>query len=173
MNPFPPSDPDRHAIWEMLVARDIQAFVAADWNLVAEDFLADEFLGIDARRSANPDGWRLAYPKLAPYRAEWLRQAINFQSAHAEADLAAAIHALTTLRDIEIHGERAVAHKKFDGPLKMRDGVQHLAWQTLYHCRKVRGVWKITGFTGYLPNPMGGRSETSSSRTALHHESGN
>ena len=32
MNPFPASDPDRHAIWEMLVERDIQAFVAADWN---------------------------------------------------------------------------------------------------------------------------------------------
>jgi len=29
-NPFPPSDRDRHAIWTMLVERDIDAFLAAE-----------------------------------------------------------------------------------------------------------------------------------------------
>ena len=42
-NPFPPGDPDRHAIWNMLVARDIDAFVAADWSMVAGDFVRDGF----------------------------------------------------------------------------------------------------------------------------------
>jgi len=29
-----------------------------------------------------------------------------------------------------------------------------LKWQTLYYCRLHEGRWKISGFTGYLPNPM-------------------
>ena len=155
MNPFPTTDPDRHAIWEMLVERDILAFTHADWQLVAEDFLADEFHAIDARRHSNPDSWQLAYPDLDAYRDAWLKQAVDFQSAHVGADPVAALHALTTLRDIEINGTRAVVHKKFDGSLQLRDGEQTLCWQTLYHCRKVEGTWKICGFTGYLPNPMG------------------
>ena len=39
-NPFP-GDPDRTQIWEMLVPRDIAAFVSADWGMVAEDFIED------------------------------------------------------------------------------------------------------------------------------------
>lgn len=155
MNPFPATDPDRHAIWEMLVERDIAAFAAADWNLVANDFLAEEFQAMDARRSANPDSWRLAYPSLESYREEWLRQSMDLRSTHAEDDLAAALHALTTLRDIEISGDRAVARKKFDGAFQMRDGERTFRCQTLYHCRKAGGAWKISSFTGYLPNPMG------------------
>ncbi len=30
-----------------------------------------------------------------------------------------------------------------------------MQWQTLYYCRFHEGRWKISGFTGYLPNPMG------------------
>jgi hypothetical protein len=30
-----------------------------------------------------------------------------------------------------------------------------LNWQTLYFCRKVEGLWKLTGFVGYMPFPMG------------------
>lgn len=154
MNPF--SDPDRHAIWEMLVERDIAAFLACDWSLVADDFLAEEFFGIDGQKSGNPDTWKLAYPTLEDYRTEWLLQARNFQNTHGEPDPSAALHGLTILRDIEIRGTRAVVHKKFDGPLKGRGGaVAHLRWQTLYHCCKIHGEWKICGFTGYLPNPMG------------------
>ena len=29
-----------------------------------------------------------------------------------------------------------------------------MKWQTLYYCRLHQGRWKITGFTGYMPNPM-------------------
>ena len=59
------------------------------------------------------------------------------------------------LRDIEIQGTRAVAHKKFDGSAQTTEGVPiRLLWQTLYFLKKVAGAWKITGFVGYLPNSM-------------------
>lgn len=156
-NPFPKNDPDRHAIWDMLVERDIAAFVAADWQQVAGDFLAEAFFATDAGKRSNPDGWKIAFADMESYQAEWIRQAEEFRSGHGENDPVSALHELTTLRDIEVRGDRALAHKKFDGGLLMRDGTRtHLCWQTLYHCRKVDERWKICGFTGYLPNPMGG-----------------
>jgi len=54
-NPFSQSDPDRYQIWEMLVRRDIDAFLSADWTQVEDDFSPDRFFGIDARFRANPD----------------------------------------------------------------------------------------------------------------------
>ena len=153
-NPFP-RDADHAAIWTMRVARDIAAYVAADWSLVAEDFVTDGFVGIDAVKSGDPDGWRINFPTLAAYRDEWLRQArAGQQTAYAE-DVEAAIHRATTLVQIDIAGEMAMAHKKFDGAIERADGTRDvLAWQTLYLCRKVAGVWKLAGFVGYLPFPM-------------------
>ncbi|URK18933.1 hypothetical protein M9H61_05360 [Thalassospira sp. GO-4] len=56
--PFPSTDTDRTRIWEMLVLRDIAAFVAADWSMVEDDFKADGFYAIDACKSDNPDDWK-------------------------------------------------------------------------------------------------------------------
>ena len=40
--------------------------------------------------------------------------------------------------------------------LKKKNGSSdRLNWQTLYRCRKINGQWKIAGFTGYMPHPMG------------------
>ena len=154
-NPFP-NDPDRGAIWTMLVERDIAAFVAADWGMVADDFMAEQFLGIDGRGSDNPDSWRVGFPTLAAYRDEWLRQAAESAKVAYAEDREAAIHRATTLRDIEIAGDVALAHKKFDGTIARADGGQDvLNWQTLYFCRRHNGRWKLTGFAGYLPFPMG------------------
>ena len=154
-NPFP-NDPDRHAIWEMLVKRDIIAFVAADWSQVANDFVEEHFMGIDGRRLSNPDGWRISFPSLDAYRDEWLRQAKDFQQTEWADDPEQAFLDATTLRDIEIKGNKALLHKKFDGTIRKKDGeVVSLNWQTLYRCVKVEGEWKIAGFTGYLPHPMG------------------
>mgnify|MGYP005846201327 CR=1 FL=1 len=166
-NPFSAKDPDRHAIWEMLVERDIAAFVAQDWDRVAGDFLEEGFFGLNGGLRANPDGWSIAFPSLSHYRDEWLKQAGLFAGSHAEADPGAAIHRLTTLRDIEIEGDKAVAHKKFDGIIALQNGGKDfLRWQTLYHCRKVEGRWRISGFTGYLPNPMGSPEVPSSGATS-------
>jgi hypothetical protein len=154
-NPFP-NDPDRSAIWGMLVERDIAAFVAADWSLVADDFIATQFLGIDGRGADNPDGWRIGFPSLAHYRDEWLRQARESRQTDYAEDRGAAIHRATTLTEIEISGGLALAHKKFDGTIARADGGKEvLNWQTLYFCRKLAGVWKVIGFAGYLPYPMG------------------
>lgn len=156
LNPFPSSDAARHAIWEMLVPRDIDAFLAADWSMVAGDFVEDGFIGIDGRRETNPDNWRLTFPSLAAYRDEWLRQANDFAGLSFAEDTRTAIFTTTTLEDIEINGDFALVRKKFDGGLKKSDGsFDVMQWQTLYYCRLHEGRWKISGFTGYLPNPMG------------------
>ncbi|HWA20439.1 MAG TPA: hypothetical protein VG757_15755 [Devosia sp.] len=154
-NPFT-QDPDRSAIWTMLVDRDIAAFLAADWSMVEPDFIEAMFLGIDGKGADNPDGWHIGFPTLAAYRDEWLRQARQSQTVAYAEDRGAAIHRATTLADIEISGDVALAHKKFDGSIARADGGKDvLNWQSLYFCRRDRGTWKLTGFAGYLPYPMG------------------
>ncbi|WP_018237392.1 hypothetical protein [Ensifer sp. BR816] len=154
-NPFPGGDAARHSIWEMLVTRDIDAFLSADWSMVAGDFVEDGFIGIDGKRKTDPDDWRLTFPSLAAYREEWLRQARDFAEQSFAEDVRTAIFTTTTLEDIEVSGDRALARKKFDGEIRKADGsVDVLKWQTVYYCRLHEGRWKISGFTGYLPNPM-------------------
>ncbi|MEX2536999.1 MAG: hypothetical protein WD273_15485 [Trueperaceae bacterium] len=156
-NSFPKSDEDRHAIWTLMVERDIEAFVSRDWSMVKADFLADGFFGIDAGQRDQLDSWRLSFPRLADYRAAWLEQAsLTFAIADREEIRSGLIGAMT-MRDIEVSGESALAHKKLDGEILLRDGTRkQLRWQSLFHCRKAAGQWKITSFIGYLPNPVGG-----------------
>ncbi|HYH32456.1 MAG TPA: RidA family protein [Pseudonocardia sp.] len=151
-SPFP-SDPDRHEIWTMLVERDIAGYVAGDWSLVEDDFVdAAEFVAVDARNRANPDSWRLGRT-LDGYRDNWLAGSVRLRAQTDPDELEAALHDLTTLRDIEIRGDDAIAHKKFDGTVPRRDGsAARLDWQTLYLCRRVGGRWRIRGFVGYLPS---------------------
>ncbi len=154
-NPFPEKS-DRWHIWEMLVARDIKAFVNADWDMVAQDFVEEGFMGIDGGRQPNPDAWSINFPDLSSYRNEWLRQARSFQKIQWDEDIESAFFRVTTLRDIDIQGDAALVHKKFFGALNRADGSQvPMEWQTLYRCRRVDGSWKIAGFTGYLPHFLG------------------
>lgn len=156
LNPFPTSDTARHAIWDMLVTRDIDAFLSADWSMVQNDFVEDGFIGIDGRKQANPDEWRLTFPTLSAYKDEWLRQARDFAGQTFAEDTRTAIFTTTTLENIEISGDMALVRKKFHGGLTKSDGTRDvMEWQTLYYCRLHQGRWKISGFTGYLPNPMG------------------
>lgn len=153
-NPFP-ADPDRAGIWEMLVERDIRAFVAGDWSQVAGDFLPESFFAVDGRMRANPDSWQLGLSSLDGYRLSWLEQSGGMRATVA--GLEAGLYEATTLRDIEIDGDKALAHKKFDGQVRRHDGgIVPLRWQSLYMCRRVDTGWKVAGFVGYLPNPMGG-----------------
>jgi hypothetical protein len=156
-NPFPAQDTDRRAIWDMLVPRDIDAFVAADWDAVADDFIAENFTGVSGHFQGDPDGFTLAYPDLPAYRDDWLRQAQDFGAQKAAGayagDPRAGIFAATRLEQIEITGETALVRKKFDGHLPRSDGSsERMNWQTLYWCRKEAGRWKIAGFVGYLPH---------------------
>jgi hypothetical protein len=141
----------------MLVPRDIDAFLAADWGLVADDFVEANFTGLNARFLATPDDWRLSFPTLAAYRDEWLRQAREAQAArhgglYAE-DARGAIFRATRLEEIDLDGAAALVRKRFDGGIKRADGgLDRMNWQTLYICRLDGGRWKIAGFVGYLPH---------------------
>jgi len=166
-NPFPPADEARHAIWDMLVRRDIEAFVAGDWEAHYRDFAPDMFFGIDARFSDNPDSWRVTYADIARYREAWLSGSKELKGRIADEDLRRSIFALTGLRDIEIMGDFALARKKFDGAIRLNDGeTVTLRWQTQYFCRRIEGRWRIAGFLGYLPNPMGSRAAPESVKRA-------
>lgn len=149
-NPFA-RDADRAQIWEMLVRRDITAFVARDWSMVADDFDEQRFLGIHAHNSADPDDWNAAFPTLSVYRDEWLRQAAETAATEFAEPLADGIFRATRLTEIDITGDVAVARKKFDGTIRRADGSDDvLNWQTLYFCRKAGDQWKITSFVGYM-----------------------
>jgi ketosteroid isomerase-like protein len=155
-NPFPAGDPERHALWEMLVRRDIDAFLAADWSMVEEDFIADSFFGMHAHFLNDADAWRLQFPTLEAYRDEWLRQARETAASEFAEPLRDALFRITNMRDIDVQGDRAVLHKKFNGSVAKPGGqADRLNWQTLYFCRRVDGRWRIAGFVGYMPHPLG------------------
>ena len=154
-NPFPPNS-DRHEIWEMAVRRDTEAFLQQDWSMVEDDFIEDGFTGVNAQRSDNPDNWNIAFSTLAHYRDSWLEQAKQMLPRASTETLREGICKATKLHDIEIQGDVALLHKKFDGEFQDDSGETiTMRWQTLYRCRKVEGQWKIAGFVGYMPYPMG------------------
>ena len=155
-NPFPEGDADRHQLWDMLVRRDIEAFLSADWSMVESDFIAESFFGMHAHFLNDADGWRLQFPRLEVYRDEWLRQAAESAKVEYAEPLRDALFRVTNMRDIDVDGDRAVLHKKFNGSVAKADGtVDKLNWQTLYFCRRVGNTWKIAGFVGYMPHPLG------------------
>lgn len=155
-NPFSPNDHDRFSIWEMLVERDITAFIAQNWSMVQDDFIEEGFMGLDGRNSSNPDSWNLTFPSLIAYKQYWLEQAEEFNKNDFIHNPETGLLAATTLRDIEIVGNSGLVHKKFDGAITKNSGeIVRLNWQTLYRCRKIGNVWKIAGFTGFLPHPIG------------------
>src|SRR3954451_2617911 len=117
MNPFDRyGEPDRYEIWQRLVAVDCEAFATGNWAMVETDFDAEVFEGIRCVHSSNPDDWKIAFPDLPSYRDSWLDAAKEFRNkkfaalTHLEALLAR-----THLDKIDIHCDRALAHKKFFG----------------------------------------------------------
>ena len=159
-NPFP-KNTDRWAIWDMLVDRDTKAFVAADWDMVADDFIEENFMGINAGKHQSPDAWTMGFPDLETYKNQWLHQAREFSSTEWAEDLEEAFYRVTNLRDIEIVGDSALVHKKFFGSITKASGEKvQTDWQTLYRCRKVMSTWKIAGFVGYMPHILGDTAST-------------
>lgn len=149
-------DADRAQLWEMLVRRDIEAYVRQDWSMVADDFLPEQFFGFSARHSGAVDDWGMAYPSLAAYRDDWLAQAAESAATAATDQLADALLKLSDLTSIDIKDGCAVARKCFDGTVPLADGSRSdpLKWQTIYICRATDNGWKIQGFFGYLPYPL-------------------
>jgi hypothetical protein len=152
-NPFLESDQDRYAIWEFMVRKDIDAYLAKDWLQVCDDFIADGFVGVQANGSGDPDRWTLGFPGLDVYRASWLAGTIDQQDFAEE--LRPALFRCTSLTDIEIKGDRAMAHKKFDGAIALRKGgCQEFKWQSVALLRRQPDRWRVAAFVGYLPNPI-------------------
>lgn len=149
-NPFRTADPDRHAIWEMLVRRDSDFFLGGDWALVAADYVDDGFIGIDAAKSLDPGQWRLAYPTVASYRDAAI--AARWPAGDFAEPLRPAWFRCQSLSRIEIAGDGALAHKRVDGSIRRKTGSpMELAWRSVFYLRRLDGRWKIVGFTGYLP----------------------
>lgn len=149
-NPFQPADGHRHAIWEMLVRRDSDFLLSSDWTLVADDYVDDGFIGIDAAKSLDPAGWRPAYPTVASYRDAAI--AARWSADDFAEPLRSAWFRCQSLARIDITGDVALAHKRVDGSIRRKAGSpMKLAWRSVFHLRRIDGRWKIAGFTGYLP----------------------
>jgi hypothetical protein len=154
MNPFDrQTDSDRFEIWQQLVAADCVAFAAYDWSMIENDFDAEEFEGIRCFHSANPDDWKIIFPDLASYRDSWLTASAEFRAKQfAKLSHLDALLARTHLDEIDICGNRALAHKKFFGEVLLVGGsVLSDRRQTLFRLRRRNGKWKIVGFFGQLP----------------------
>ena len=153
-NPFDATrDPDRHHLWQRLIAADSDAFAAGDWAAIEGDFDAASFEGVRCHNSTNPDDWEIAFPTLAGYRDSWLAAAGEFaKKRFVGLTNREAVYARTRLDRIDINGDRALCHKKFSGDLKLADGSLHSGTrQTLYRVHRIGGAWRIVGFLGFLP----------------------
>jgi hypothetical protein len=158
LNPFDRHhDVDRHAIWRMLVEADCEAFIVGDWGMIQDDFDGDHFEGLRAMNSPNPDQWKIVFPSLAGYRDSWMEASREWRKRRfLNLTQREAVYARTRLTQIDIAGERALAHKKFLGDLRMEDGsVLTGSRQTLFRLHRQRGAWKIVGFIGQLPLELG------------------
>jgi len=153
-NPFDRSrDPDRAAIWEFLVARDNEAFVARDWAPVADDFWPERFEGISALGSSDPADWSLAYPTVESYRDDWLKMAGEFLATPlADGDHLGLLYSMTTLDRFEFDGDRLLVWKRFRAEAPLRGGgVWSISSQSLFRLHRDGDRWRIVGFVGYLP----------------------
>lgn len=153
-NPFDQArDPERAALWEMLVARDNEAFVAEDWGPVADDFWEERFEGISANGSSDPAAWTLGYPTLDAYRRDWLRMAAEFlRTPLADGDHLGLLYAMTSLDRFEFDGDRLLVWKRFRAEAPLEGGADlSIAMQSIFRLHRDGGRWRIVGFVGYLP----------------------
>lgn len=143
---------EQHAVFEMAVVRDVQAFVAGDWERVAGDFIEQGFFGLDGRGSADPASWRLTYPTLASYRKRWLDQSAAFRTRRYRGDPAEAMLGLLKVPMLELDGDSGLLLKRFDGTIEVEEGEPvTLGRESLFVLRRVGGVFRVAGFVGYLP----------------------
>ena len=151
-NPFTQAEPEKRAIWEMLVRKDIDGFVAGDWSIFADCFKYDGFCGLDAKGSLDPADWALAFPTVESYRDRWLADARQSVATNYAEPRREALFRATNMRDIRVEGATATARKTFNDAIALADGgAERLNWQSVFFCCKEDARWKITGFVGFLP----------------------
>lgn len=153
-NPYDASvDADRHALWTILVARDSDAFVAADWDLCDDDFAHGRFEGISANGELDPIKWSLRYPTVESYRDDWLQMADRFLSTEFAATThRELLYKMQTFAKVEIADGRAIVWKQFWADEPLANGERYkISAQSVYRLQRIAGSWKIVGFVGYLP----------------------
>jgi hypothetical protein len=151
VNPFTSDDP-RHRVWDRVVREDIAAFVAGEWQRIADDFVEPGFFGLDACGSADPRAWRLTYATLAAYRDRWLAQSQLFRQRPPAGEAVNGLLGLVSVPLLELTGDSGVLLKRFDGSLALADGGSlPFAWESLFVLRRVGETFRVQGFVGYLP----------------------
>jgi hypothetical protein len=154
MNPFDRErDPDRHEIWVRLVTADCEAFASGDWTRIEPDFDDKTFEGVCCFHSMNPGDWKVVFPDLASYRDSWLAASTEFRAKKfAKLSHVEALLARTHLDEIDVRGDRALAHKKSYGEVLLADGsILADRRQTLYRMHRQGARWRIVGFFDQLP----------------------
>ena len=153
-NPYDAAcDPDRHVIWESLVARDSEAFAAIDWSICDGDFAADRFAGISAHGSSDPLEWSLRYPTVESYRDDWLRMAHDYRAVPlADVSHRELLYRMQRIARIELADDHAVVWKQFRADERLATGGTYkMMGQSVYRLHRIDHRWLIVGFVGYLP----------------------
>lgn len=147
------ADADRHALWQTLIARDSDAFVAANWALCDSDFSYDRFEGISAHGSFDPLNWTLRYPTVESYRDDWLDMAKRFLKIPlAEVSHRELLYRMQRFAKVEISGDRAIVWKQFSADEPLTNGDRYnISAQSVYRLHRIDNQWRIVGFVGYLP----------------------
>jgi hypothetical protein len=138
---------DAAFITDMLYTKDIAAYVAADWDAVADDFDPEAFAGYVSRASDAP--LRLEFSELGQYRDSWVSGAVELLEGTTPEKLQAELLASSTIADIQFAGKWALVRKEFDGYAGAEQ--VRLKWVTYYHCRHDPDRWRIVGFTAFFP----------------------
>lgn len=149
-NPSP--IPIAGAIWEMLVPRDIEGFLAGGWGPMPTIFWARGSWGWtqNAPVPIRTPG-ELTFPNLAAHRDAWIVQGREFARTEFQEDPRERLYAAITLTSIKLQGDSALAHKSSTVRSSRAAPAWNCARQSLFFCRRQPDGWKIAGFVGYLP----------------------
>ena len=143
---------EEKSIWQVLMYNDFVAFCTQDWSIIADDFIKENFFGIDGKLSSNKMNWSLTYNSLEAYQKDWIQQSIDFNKKTFLENPLDVLFKTTKLSKIEIIDNSALVHKEFNGTFLLKDEKPiELNWISLFVLRKVNENWKIASFTGYLP----------------------
>jgi hypothetical protein len=153
-NPYDPNTrADHYALWQILIARDSEAFASANWSHCEKDFSRERFEGIHAHGSLDPTAWTLCYPTLDAYRDDWIEMARQYRTVPL-ADLrhAELLFKMQSFAQVEIDSARAIVCKQFWADEPLANGERYrVSAQSVYRLHHLDGRWQIVGFVGYLP----------------------
>lgn len=151
-NPYPKADADRWELWETLVRCDNEAFVAASWEMIAENFVANGFAVTDAHGTIDTSTWTVAFSDLDAYARVWRHKAQEYRRTLGPDQVHALMRDHNRLARIDVVGDVAIVEKTIGGLLWGDSiGQPARATTTLCHGRRVNGRWRIVSILSRLP----------------------